>query len=266
MIPETPGTGTKTPDFNALMKGIGGDKKGKGTEKIDLDRITPDYKGTTAYSAIAARFATVKMQPAANTTKIVPLPAPEAGPVQLAAGNQQPAPVKLSAEAIQPGDQTDYAGEKTDWLKTISGHLERITAATGPTLANLQRIAACTAATVAIAGTLNAGAAIPQPSPATGVNITSIQPSPVLAQMPGVKITNTPPPVLAPPPERPTISNQYNEQNQNAYETRNTRSVHFEKYCENIVINVQNTDQRGQDEIEKAVRKTLTDIMNNYEV
>lgn len=278
-IPETPGTGTNTPDYAALMKSIGGDKKGKGTEKIDLDRITPDYKGTTAYSAIAARFATVKMQPAANTTKIVPLPAPESGPVQLAAGNQQPAPVKLSADipAIQPGDQTDYAGEKTDWLKTISGHLERITAATGPTLANLQRIAACTAATVAIAGTLNAGATLPQPSPAPGLNITNIQPSPVLAQMPGVKITNTPPPVLAPPPpagipalapppERPTISNQYNEQNQNAYETRNTRSVHFEKYCENVVINVQNTDQRGQDEIEKAVRRTLTEIMDNYEV
>lgn len=266
---EKAGAPAKSADFNALMKGIG-NKTGKATAKIDLDQITPDYKGTTAYSAIAARFATVKMQPATNTTRIVPLPGTKSEPVNLAA----------SAQALpEPSDQADYTGDKSDWLKTISGHLERITAATGPTLANLQRIAACTAATVAIAGTLNTGATLPEPSPSLaqmpGVKITNIQTAPVMAQqIPGIEITNAaplivPPPVaqipaIAPPPERPNVSNQYSEQN--AYETRNTRSVHFEKYCENVIINVQNTDQRGGDEIEKAVRRTLTDIMDNYEV
>ena len=263
--PGMQGTDIKMPDFKTLMQSIG-NKSGKTTAKIDLDQITPDYKGTTAYSAITARLSTVRMQPAA-IQKAAPASVIKPEPVTLAANVQQPEPVKLAASAQalpQPADQTDYAEDKTNWLKTISGHLEKLTSATGPTLANLQRIAACTAAGFALTGALNAGS-LPEPSPVLaqktpGVNITNIQLSPILPVQPRTAEL----PVIAPPPERPSVSNQFNEQN--AYETRNTRSVHFEKYCENVVINVQNTDQRGQGEIEKVVRQTLTDIMDNYEV
>lgn len=288
-IPALPGqaaTNGKTPDFTTLMQGLG-NKTGKGN-KIDLDQITPDYKGTTAYSAIAARFAQVKMQPAANATKIVQAPAPNPASVSAI----QPGKVAAEIQAL-PQDNTDYAGEKTDWLKIIADRLEKMTATTGPVLANLQRIAASAAAILAVSSAISGGPVLPEPplmAQTPGVEITA-QPVPVLVQTPGVEVINKPAPALlqpaptvkiantvpamlpqpalaeapaiAPAPERPAINNQYNEQN--AYETRNTRSVHFEKYCENVVINIQNTDQRGRDEIEKVIQETLTSIMDNYE-
>lgn len=285
-IPGQPATNVKTPDFTTLMQGLG-NKTGKGN-KIDLDQITPDYKGTTAYSAIAARFAQVKIQPPANTTKIVQAPAPK----QASVAAIQPGKAATEIQAL-PQDNTDYAGEKTDWLKIIAGRLEKMTATTGPVLANLQRIAASAAAILAVSSAISNRPVLPEPSlmaQMPGVEVTA-QPAPVLVQTPGVEVINKPAPALlqptpaikivnaapamlprpalaeapaiAPTPERPAINNQYNEQN--AYETRNTRSVHFEKYCENVVINIQNTDQRGRDEIERVVQETLTSIMDNYE-
>lgn len=269
-LPGQPAATGKTPDFTTLMQGLG-NKTGKGN-KIDLDQITPDYKGTTAYSAIAARFATVKMQPAANRTKIVPAPAPN--PASGAA--VQPGKAAAEMVALRP-DNTDYAGEKTDWLKIIAGRIEKITTATGPVLMNLQRIAASVTAALAVSSAISGGPVLPNPplmAQTPGIEITSL-PAPALLQpAPAIKIANTAPamlprptfaeaPAIAPAPERPSINNQYTEQN--AYETRNTRSVHFEKYCENVVINIQNTDQRGRDEIEKVVQETLTSIMDNYE-
>lgn len=269
-IPGQPATNGKTPDFTTLMQGLG-NKTGKGN-KIDLDQITPDYKGTTAYSAIAARFAQVKMQPAANRTKIVQSPAPK--PASGAA--VQPGKVTAEMVALRP-DNTDYTGEKTDWLKIIASRLEKITTATGPVLMNLQRIAASVTATLAVSSAISGGPVLPEPplmAQTPGVEITSLPAPAQLQPAPAIKIANTAPvllsrptfaeaPGVAPVREQPSINNQYTEQN--AYETRNTRSVHFEKYCENVVINIQNTDQRGRDEIEKVVQETLTSIMDNYE-
>ena len=41
--------------------------------------------------------------------------------------------------------------------------------------------------------------------------------------------------------------------------------VYLDKYCEQVVINIQNTDQRGIDEIRETIRETLTDIFDPYE-
>ena len=41
--------------------------------------------------------------------------------------------------------------------------------------------------------------------------------------------------------------------------------IYLDKYCEQVVINVQNTDQRGTDEIRETIRETLTDIFDPYE-
>ena len=41
--------------------------------------------------------------------------------------------------------------------------------------------------------------------------------------------------------------------------------MYLDKYCEQVVINIQNTDRRGTDEIRETIRETLTDIFDPYE-
>ena len=73
------------------------------------------------------------------------------------------------------------------------------------------------------------------------------------------------PPVIKPAPERPSISNDHSRE-ENFYETRNSRTVHLDKYCEQVIINIQNLDQRGTSEIEEKIQQTLTNIFNDYEI
>lgn len=138
--------------------------------------------------------------------------------------------------------------EKNNWLKTISADLEKITAANAPVLANLQQIAATAAAVLAFCN------AIETRTPDTSF-------APLLAggqQMPPVEVP------AVPLPETSEFSTRFN--GQNTYESGNGRSVYFDKYCDQVVINVQNTDERGTGEIEAVIKETLTHIFDNYEV
>lgn len=199
-------------DFDALMSKMGkagGTKSGKAV--LDLNETIRNTKGDTAYSAIASRFAMVKMA------------APAAG------GNLPVA--SLPGRPAAGTDPADYsgAGEKADFLKRISEHVSGI----GKGLSRLQEIAAAIAAVVTV------GTAVPAvPAP--------------LAEVP----------VVAAAPEFPGLQEKEGERENLS---GRTPGIYMDKYCEQVVINVQNTDQRGIDEIRETIRETLTDIFDSYE-
>ena len=199
-------------DFNALIKKMGkagGTKSGKNV--IDLNEVIKNSKGDTAYSAIASRFAMMKMAPTVSASRVPSTLLPD----------KQPAGTDLA----------DYSkeGEKTDFLKRISGHVSGI----GKRLSRVQEIAAAIAAVVTI------GAATPA----------------VSTPLPEVS-------VVATAPELPRLPERDREREN--LSGRNP-AVYLGKYCEQVVINVQNTDQRGKDEIRETIRETLTDIFELYE-
>lgn len=196
-------------DFEGLMKKMGS-KSGKGTKKevLDLNESVRNNKGDTAYSAIASRFAMVKM------------------PATVSPGNVPAA----ALPGKQPGgtDTADYSGneKKTDFLGRIAENVSGIR----KSLFRLQEIAAAIAAVVTV------GTAIP---------VISSTPAEI--------------PVMTAAPELPRMERQNKE-------TVSGKPVmYLNKYCEQVVINVQNTDQRGTDEIRETIRETLTDIFDPYE-
>ena len=69
-------------------------------------------------------------------------------------------------------------------------------------------------------------------------------------------------PVVAAAPELPRFPER--DQERENLSGRNP-GVYLDKYCEQVVINVQNTDRRGTDEIRETIRETLTDIFDLYE-
>ena len=73
--------------------------------------------------------------------------------------------------------------------------------------------------------------------------------------------TRTEIPVLAAAPELPRTEKQPDKETT----TGNKPIMYLDKYCEQVVINIQNTDQRGTDEIRETIRETLTDIFDPYE-
>ena len=198
-------------DFDVLMNKMGkagGTKSGQ--KVLDLNETVKNNKGDTAYSAIASRFAMVKMAPSATsgmTSALLP--------------GKQPAGTDLA----------DYSGEgeKVDFRKSMTGHVASI----GKTLHRVQEIAATIAAVVTV------GTAVPA----------------VSSPLPTV-------PVVAAAPELPRFPERDQER-----ENLSGRKpgVYLDKYCEQVVINVQNTDRRGTDEIRETIRETLTDIFDLYE-
>lgn len=183
-------------DFDALMRKMGkagGTKSGKNV--LDLNETIKNTKGDTAYSAIASRFAMVKMAAPAAAGSL---------PVASMPGRQ-----------VAGTDSADYsgAGEKADFLKRISEHVSGI----GKSLSHIQEIAATIAAVVTV------GTAVPE--------------------LPSLSETNK---------EKEVVAGRRS-------------SVYFDKYCEQVVINVQNTDQRGTDEIRETIRETLINILDPYE-
>lgn len=198
-------------DFDVLMNKMGkagGTKSGQ--KVLDLNETVKNNKGDTAYSAIASRFAMVKMAPSATSGM----------PSALLPG-KQPAGTDLA----------DYSGEgeKADFRKSMTGHVASI----GKTLHRVQEIAATIAAVVTV------GTAVPA----------------VFAPLPTV-------PVVAATPELPRFPER--DQERENLSGRNP-GIYLDKYCEQVVINVQNTDQRGTDEIRETIRETLTDIFDLYE-
>ena len=273
-----PGTETKPgelpkagiPDFDSLMKKMGksgGQESAK--EVIDLNEAVTDNKGDTAYSAIASRLAMVKMPPAAVSPVQVITPAPGT-PVN----NIN---VPGAAAPVVNVDNTDYAGkDKTEVLQGIAENVSGIRSILGGGLVlpvspvtgkpeagrnktvylrgiydsviRLQGIAAAIAAVVTVGGM----------NPVNPVAI------PVVTQisMPEVPAaTTTDIPVLAAAPELPRT-----ERRQDKETTPGNKPVmYLDKYCEQVVINIQNTDRRGTDEIRETIRETLTDIFDPYE-
>lgn len=273
-----PGTETKPgelpkagiPDFDSLMKKMGksgGQESAK--EVIDLNEAVTDNKGDTAYSAIASRLAMVKMPPAAVSPVQVITPAPGT-PVN----NIN---VPGAAAPVVNVDNTDYAGkDKTEVLQGIAENVSGIRSILGGGLVlpvspvtskpeagrnktvylrgiydsviRLQGIAAAIAAVVTVGGM----------NPVNQVAI------PVVTQisMPEVPAaTTTDIPVLAAAPELPRT-----ERRQDKETTPGNKPVmYLDKYCEQVVINIQNTDRRGTDEIRETIRETLTDIFDPYE-
>ncbi len=198
-------------DFDVLMNKMGkagGTKSGQ--KVLDLNETVKNNKGDTAYSAIASRFAMVKMAPSATSGM----------PSALLPG-KQPAGT----------DWADYSGEgeKADFQKSMTGHVASI----GKTLHRVQEIAATIAAVVTV------GTAVPA----------------VSSPLPTV-------PVVAAAPELPRFPER--DQERENLSGRNP-GVYLDKYCEQVVINVQNTDRRGTDEIRETIRETLTDIFDLYE-
>ncbi len=199
-------------DFEGLMKKMGS-KSGKGTKTdvLDLNETIRNNKGDTAYSAIASRFAMVKM-PAAVSPGNVPA---------AALPGKQPG-------GTDTADYTSGGEKKTDFLGRIAENVSGI----GKSLFRLQEIAATIAAVVTV------GTAIP-----------------IVSSTPAMEI-----PVMTVAPELPRIERQQDK------ETISGKPVmYLNKYCEQVVINVQNTDQRGTDEIRETIRETLTDIFDPYE-
>lgn len=204
-------SGSGSVDFDALMRKMGkagGTKSGKNV--LDLNETIKNTKGDTAYSAIASRFAMVKMAPAATSGM----------PSTLLPG-RQPAGTDLA----------DYSGEgeKADFRKSMTEHVSGI----GKTLSRVQEIAAAIAAVVTV---VTAAPAVPAPLPTV--------------------------PVVAAAPELPRLPERDKEREN--LPGRNP-GIYLDKYCEQVVINVQNTDQRGTDEIRETIRETLTDIFDPYE-
>ncbi|MCR9011958.1 phage tail tape measure protein [Gabonibacter chumensis] len=125
-------------------------------------------------------------------------------------------------------DNTNYE-EKENLLKSINLNVSSISNAMASTLSGITKIAVSVASIALLCGTF----------------------------------TKTENSKLA--PEFPSISGSFSRE-EKFHETRNSRNIYFDKYCDQVVINIQNTDQQGINEIEEKIQQTLTSIFDNYEV
>ncbi|MEI3154328.1 MAG: hypothetical protein V8S95_03915 [Odoribacter sp.] len=112
----------------------------------------------------------------------------------------------------------------------------------------LQGIAAAIAAVVTVGGM-------------NPVNPVAIPPVTQISMPEVPAATTTEIPVLAAAPELPRTERQQDKETT----LGNKPVMYLDKYCEQVVINIQNTDQRGTDEIRETIRETLTDIFDPYE-
>ena len=178
-----------------------------------------------------------------------------------------------SAAPVVNVDNTGYTGkDKREMLQDISEKVSGIRSMPGGGLASpvtskpeardktvylrgihdsvirLQGIAAAIAAVITVGG-MNPVNPVAIP-PVTQISMPEV-PAAMTTEMP----------VLAAAPELPLTERQQDK----ATTLGNKPVMYLDKYCEQVVINIQNTDQRGTDEIRETIRETLTDIFDPYE-
>ena len=246
LMPEIPepvtSPATNVPDFDALMKKIGTTSKGKtGTKKsatlrLDDEPVTANLGETAEYTA-----ATRKLEPATIPVKAAEVTAPAAQVIGKTVPLNSAAP---ATGKIDERTQT-YDGEETNYLADIMQNVRKIAAAV--------LVPLTIAAAPVDEGKAKEAAPVNVSGPAVGI-------PDIAVSMPDIPDIPT-----------PNISDAYNVENiretNNQFATDNSRtyndsgrSIQIGKVCDEVVIHVANTDQKGGDTIRQEIMNILEEL------
>lgn len=204
--------------------GAGTDSKGN---ILDLNKIIPDLKGSTAYTAIASHLATVKIpaiatpesvaMPSAVATTMLPSTAPQNDPATLGGEpdwnpNQRESVGRSATETGSKGNFFDLKKIIPDLKDSIASRLSAI---------KMPAIAAA------------ASVAMPLTVAATSLPQTALRDDP----------TKT----------------EYMTQG------RERKSVNVAKFCDKIEIHIANADNKGYQQIQTEVANVLKQVLDDYE-
>lgn len=276
LMPELPESVTApaatVPDFDALMKKVGTSSKGKGstgkaaTLRLDDEPITADLNEAAEYTAV-----TRKLEPV-----MVPLKPQAGNPV----ANEKTKGLGKVSELVQPSlpkvndrIQAYDGGGETNYLADIMQNVRKIAAAVLVPLA----ITAVPVSEVKAQETTPVNLNMEQPE---------VLPSPIqindTVKVPDITVPQMPvpdmvmPPVNVPLPDvpeiaTPNVSDAYNveniEETNNRFTTDNSRtynnsgrSIQVGKVCDEVVIHVANTDQKGSETIRAEILGILDEL------
>lgn len=246
LMPEIPEPVTSpaanVPDFDTLMKKIGTTSKGKtGTKKpatirLDDEPATANLGETAEYTA-----ATRKLEPVTIPVKAAEVTAPAAQVIGKTVPLNSAAP---ATGKIDERTQT-YDGEETNYLADIMQNVRKIAAAV--------LVPLTIAAAPVDEGEAKEAAPVNVSGPAVGI-------PDIAVSMPDIPDIPT-----------PNISDAYNVENiretNNQFATDNSRtyndsgrSIQIGKVCDEVVIHVANTDQKGGDTIRQEIMNILEEL------
>lgn len=237
LIPTAPAVATSTLTFDELQKKLAKNQKGKGTgqakQVLNLNDSVQDYKESSDYTAVTKKIAPVKVDLMPVNDKLMASNTPASKVVD--------ARSRFADAAKADEKKQEYAPEKANFLQDI--------------MLNVRKIAAVGAIPLAL------NLASPAPMPAITVPEVSI---------PGIDIPQIPMPEMAsiatPSAEVYDIERSEKVTERTSEFNKETvsdsgKTIQADRMFGQLVINIQNTDNKGVEQIRTEVMKVFHELL-----